>query len=249
MSLPFWVAVAATIAATFLLGALLQLTILRRLQRTRAASVIVTLGLLIVLEGLLGWRWGYQSPMINGFAQPLNLPLSPGIWTLGSVNISYLDVVSIGVAGTLIALFFAFLRLSRAGASLLAVAQNPQGARLVGIRIQRVRMLAWGVSAVIAAAAGVLIPTAKFVPMSPTMVEPFLLNAFAGAVVGGLDSLVGAAIGAIAIGVIQNLVGFYLPTGWISGGLSKDAVVFVLLLTVLMIKPAGVFGTAVQRRV
>jgi branched-chain amino acid transport system permease protein len=85
--------------------------------------------------------------------------------------------------------------------------------------------------------------------MNPTMVEPYLLNAFAGAVMGGLDSLAGAAIGALLIGVIQNLVAFYLPTVWTSWGISKDAVVFLLLLAVLMVRPAGAFGTAVQRRV
>jgi branched-chain amino acid transport system permease protein len=223
--------------------------ILQRLQRATAASVIVTLGLLIVIEGLIGWRWGYQSPMVNGFAQPLSLPLPTGTWSIGPAGISYLDVASIVVAVALIVSFFVFLRLTKAGASVLAVAQNPQGARLVGIRVQRVRLLAWGVSAVIAAAAGVLIPTAKFVPMNPTMVEPYLLNAFAGAVMGGLDSLAGAAIGALLIGVIQNLVAFYLPTVWTSWGISKDAVVFLLLLAVLMVRPAGVFGTAVQRRV
>ncbi|MDB5059275.1 MAG: inner-rane translocator [Chloroflexi bacterium] len=248
-NLPFWIALVMTVCGTFLIGAMLQVLILQRLERAQAASVIVTLGLLIVIEGLLGWHWGYQSPTVNGFAQPLSLPLPTGSWSVGGANVSYLDVASIGVAVTLIALFFAFLRLTKAGTAVLAVAQNAQGARLVGIHVQRVRLIAWGVGAVIAAAAGVLIPTAKFVPMNPTMVEPYLLNAFAGAVMGGLDSLVGAAIGALVIGVIQNLVAFYLPSTWSSWGMNKDAVVFIMLLAVLMVRPAGVFGTAVQRRV
>ncbi len=248
-SLPFWFAIALTMAATFAVGAILQAVVLRRLRRAQAASVIVTLGLLIVIEGALGWRWGYQSPSIDGFAQPLILPISSGSWSIQGVYVSYLDVVCIASSLSLMALVFIFLRFTKQGAMVLAVAQNPRGARLVGINIDRVRLVAWGAGAMIAAAAGILIPTAKFVPMNPTMVDPFLLNAFAGAVVGGLDSLAGAAIGALAIGVMQNLIAFYLPKEWTSWGLSKDALVFMLLLTVLMLKPAGLFGTAVQRRV
>jgi branched-chain amino acid transport system permease protein len=248
-NLPFWPAIALTVVTTFSVGALLQAVVLRRLRRAQAASVIVTLGLLIVIEGLLGWRWGYQSPMVHGFAQPLNLPISSGSWSIDGVFVSYLDVVCIGSSLVLIVSTFMFLRFSKVGATVLAVAQSPQGARLVGINVDRVRLTAWGVGAVIAGAAGILIPTAKFVPMNPTMVDPFLLNAFAGAVVGGLDSLAGAAIGALAIGVMRNLVAFYLPEQWASWGVSSDATVFLLLLAILMFRPAGLFGAAIQRRV
>ncbi|HWE61838.1 MAG TPA: branched-chain amino acid ABC transporter permease, partial [Chloroflexota bacterium] len=220
------------------LGALLQVLVLRRLQRAAAASVIVTLGLLIVLEGGLGLIWGYTSPTTG-----LALPVSTSLLTLGSFLFSELDLIAIGVSVALILLMFAFLRFTRAGAAVRAVAQSAQGARLVGIRVDRVRLICWGISAVIAAAAGVLITTVKYTPLNPTMVEPYLLSAFAGAIIGGLDSLVGAAVGALLIGVAQNLVAFYISTEW------KDTVVFLLLLAVLMLRPAGLFGIAVQRRV
>jgi branched-chain amino acid transport system permease protein len=236
--LAFWPAVALAAVALFVLGVLMQVLVLQRLQRAAAASVVVTLGLLIVLEGSLGLIWGYTSPSTG-----LSLPLSTSLLTVGSLLFSELDLLAIAVSLALILGVFAFLRFTRAGAALRAVAQSAQGARLVGIRVDRVRLLSWGISAVIAAAAGVLITTVKYTPLSPTMVEPYLLSAFAGAIIGGLDSLVGAAVGALLIGVMQNLIAFYISTEW------KDAVVFGLLLAILMLRPAGLFGMAVQRRV
>jgi branched-chain amino acid transport system permease protein len=243
--LPFWPAAIATIVVTFLLGVLFQVVLLRRLQRAPAASLIVTLGLLIVLEGGIGVIWGYTGP-----TPPLvfSLPVSAfQQTTIGSVALSNLDLVSIGVTAALIVLFFAFLRYTRAGAAVRAVAQSAQGARLVGIRVGRVRTAAWGLSAVIAAVAGVLIAASS--QQAPTMAEIYLLSAFAGAVIGGLDNLVGAALGALLIGVVQNLVAFYIPTGLSSVGVSSSTIVFLLLLVVLLVRPAGLFGIAVQRRV
>jgi branched-chain amino acid transport system permease protein len=118
---------------------------------------------------------------------------------------------------------------------------------LVGIRVGRVCLLAWGISAAIAAVAGVLIATTT--QQSPTMAEIYLLNAFAGAVIGGLDNLVGAAVGALLIGIVQDLVALYLPTQLSDQGVSSTVVVFLLLLIVLLLRPAGLFGTPVQGRV
>jgi branched-chain amino acid transport system permease protein len=236
--LPFWPAVILSLAVLFLLGVLIQALIIRRLERASASSVIVTLGLLIVLEGGLGLIWGYTSP-----STPLALPLSLSLITVGSLLVSELDLLAIAVTLVIMLAMFAFLRLTRAGTAVRAVAQSPQGARLVGIRVARVRLICWGVGAITATAAGVLITTVKYTPLSPTMVEPYLLSAFAGAIIGGLDSLVGAAVGALLIGVTQNLVAFYISVQW------KDAVVFLLLLAALLVRPAGLFGVAVQRRV
>ncbi len=244
--LSFWPAVIVTIVVTFLLGVVFQVALLRRLQRAPAASLIVTLGLLIVLEGGIGVIWGYTLPTPPLW---LNLPVSPfQTTTLGSVALSGLDLATIDVTVVLILAFFGFLRYTRAGASVRAVAQSTQGARLVGIRVGRVRLIAWGIGAGIAAIAGILIAS-KPGQQAPTMAEIYVLSAFAGAVIGGLDNLVGAAVGALLIGVIQNLVTFYIPKDLSGLGISGSAVVFLLLLVVLLVRPAGLFGIAVQRRV
>jgi branched-chain amino acid transport system permease protein len=243
--LPFWPAALLTLAVTFSVGVLLQAALLHRLQRSPAASLIVTLGLLIVLEGGIGIIWGYSTP-----TPPLTSSLPIGAYdqvSAGAVTFSQLDLATIGATGALILLFFAFLRFTRAGASVRAVAQSASGARLVGIRVGRVRLVAWGISAAIAAVAGVFIATST--EQAPTMAEIYLLNAFAGAVIGGLDSLVGAAVGAVLVGILQDLVALYIPTGLSSLGVSPTGVSFLLLLIVLLVRPAGLFGRVVQGRV
>jgi branched-chain amino acid transport system permease protein len=227
----FWPALAISVCAAFLLGAVLQVALRRA---PPATSVVVTLGLLIVLEGGIGGIWGY-SPKV------LFLPISPAPLSLGPVSFNKLDLLTIGTTAVLMAAFFALLRWTRTGAALRAVSQSPRGARLVGVRVARVRLVAWGISATIAMAAGVLIAGGAL--MGPAMVDTYVLSAFAGAVIGGLDSLPGAAAGALIIGVVQNLVGGYISTQW------RDGVVFLLLLAVLLVRPSGLFGAAVQRRV
>ena len=243
--LSFWPAAALTVAAAILFGAVLQAVLMQRLQRSPAASLIVTLGLLIVLEGAIGIIWGYSSP-----TPPLvfSLPVSAFQQvSIGAVSLTQLDLASIGVTAILILLFFAFLRYTRAGAAVRAVAQSEQGAALVGIRVWQVRLMAWGISAGIAVVAGVLIATTT--QQAPTMAEVYLLNAFAGAVIGGLDDLVGAAAGALRVGIVQDVVALYIPTDLTNVGVRSSGVVFLLLLIVLLLRPAGLFGRVVQSRV
>lgn len=233
--LPFWCAVLIALLCAFLLGAALQAALLRPLRRAPpAASLIVTLGLLSLVEGAIGQIWGYTPKLFF-------LPVSLEPLRVGPIAFSRLDLITIGCALALIAAFFAFLRWTRGGAALRAVAQTERGARLVGIRVDRVMLAAWGISAAIAAVAGVFIGGETL--MNPSMADLYLLSAFAGAIIGGLDSLPGAALGALLIGVIQNLVAGYISLQW------RDAVVFLLLLAVLLVRPAGLFGSVVQRRV
>lgn len=237
VGLPAWLAGAATLVVTFALGFLLQAALLQPLRRIPAATaLVVTLGLLSLIEGAIGKVWGYDPKL-------LLLPNAFSFVSLGEARVGVQDLMTIGVAVGLIALVFAFLRWTRPGATLRAVAQTPQGARLVGIPIDRVVLIAWGISAATAAAAGVFIAARTFSGLEPPLADIYLLSAFAGAVIGGLDSLPGAAVGALLLGVIQALVIRYVSMEW------HDAVVFLLLLAVLLARPAGLFGTAVQRRV
>ncbi|MGH2409401.1 MAG: branched-chain amino acid ABC transporter permease, partial [Chloroflexota bacterium] len=237
-------ALLVTAVGLFLLGCLLQAVILRRLGGDLASSVIVTLGLLIVLEGGIGIIFGYSPPTTS-----LSLPLPDGQISLGGWSLSQQELVLAIIPVLLLGGLLLGLRYTRVGTSVRAVSQSARGARLVGIRVDRVRLAAWGVGAILAGAAGILIPSASTTPISPGMVEPYLHSAFTGAVLGGLDNLPGAAVGGWGLGIIQNLVSYYTPTQVTSWGVGKDAVIFALLLAVLMARPTGVFGTAVQRRV
>lgn len=237
LGMAFWAAGLLTLGATFIFGVALQAALLRPLRRApAAASLVVTLGLLSVIEGAIGQIWGFDPKQFF-------LPIALNFVTLGSAPVSEQDLVTIGVAVAVIAAFFAFLRWTRPGAALRAVAQTPQGACLVGIPIDRVLLVAWGISAAVAAAAGVFIAARTYSGLEPPLAEIYLLSAFAGAVIGGLDSLPGAAVGALLIGVIQALVTKYVSQEW------NDAIVFLIFLAVLLVRPAGIFGAAVQRRV
>jgi branched-chain amino acid transport system permease protein len=241
----FWPAAFLTLFTMFVLGGLLQLVLIRRLQQSHAAALVVTLGLLFVMEGAIGIIWGYSSPFV---ALSASLPVSEynlAVW--GPISMSQLQVASIVVTAVAVAALFVFLRFSRPGQSLRAVAQSAQGARLVGIRVSRVRLIAWGISAAIAGIAGVMITTST--QQSPSMAEPYLLSAFAGAVIGGLDNLVGAAVGAMAIGIIYNLAAFYIPNNLSTAGIDSTGVVFALLFLALIIRPTGMFGRVAQSRV
>jgi branched-chain amino acid transport system permease protein len=243
--LPFWPAALGAMAAAFLFGALLPTLVLRRLQRSPATALIVTLGLLIVLEGGIGIIWGYSSPT-PPLLFSLPFPAFQEV-SIGAARLSQLDLATIGVTAVFTLAFFAFLRYTRPGAAGRAGAQSAEGAQLVGIRVWRVRLIAWGISAAIAAVAGILIATTT--EQQPTMAEVYLLSAFAGAVIGGLDNLVGAAVGALLVGVVQDVVALYIPTSLTGIGVSSTGVVFLLLLVVLLLRPAGLFGRAVQSRV
>ena len=237
-------ALAFTACGLFLLGCVMQAILLRRLAGDLASSEIVTLGLLIVLEGGIGIAFGYSPP-----ARPLSLPLPDGQFNLGSWALSQQELVLAAIPALLVGALLLGLRYTRIGATVRAVAQSARGARLVGIRVDRVRLGAWGVGAILAGAAGILIPSASTSPISPGMVDPYLLSAFTGAVIGGLDSLPGAAVGGWGLGIIQNLVSYYTPSQVTNWGIGKDTVIFALLLAVLMARPTGVFGTPIQRRV
>jgi branched-chain amino acid transport system permease protein len=241
----FWPAALITLAGMFALGALLQLALIRRLEASPAAALVATLGMLFVIEGILGVKWGFSTPFVPLSA---SLPISQynlAVW--GPISMSQLQVAGIAVTTAVVFVFFVFLRFTGPGQRVRAVAQSAQGARLVGVRVNRIRLLVWGISAVIATIAGILIATGT--QQSPTMAEPALLSAFAGAVIGGLDSLVGAAVGAMAIGIVYNLAAFYLPNSFNSAGIDSTGVVFALLFVALIVRPAGLFGRVVQGRV
>lgn len=236
VGLSFWLAAALALAIMFVAGLLLQVLLLKPLRKAPVAlSLIVTLSLVSIIEDAIGQNWGFGSVLFV-------MPISGAPFRVGGVLVSRIDALTIAVAVVLTAAFFGAVRWTPAGLMLRAVAQSTSGAQLVGIRVGRVVLVAWGLSTALAAVAGILIAGQSFI-ITPSMADLYLLSAFAGAVIGGMDSLAGAALSALLIGVVQNLVAFYVSNLW------HDAIVFLLLLAVLLLRPAGLFGHAVQRRV
>jgi branched-chain amino acid transport system permease protein len=162
----------------------------------------------------------------------------------GERLISTHEAGMIGVAVVILGLLYLFFRGSRLGLAMRAAAANPDSARLVGIRVGWMIALGWGMSAAIGAVAGMLIAPVVF--LEPNMMLGVLLYGFAGAVLGGLTSPGGAVVGGFAIGVIENLAGTFIPY---FGRELKLSIALAVIVAVLLVRPAGIFGRAVLSRV
>jgi branched-chain amino acid transport system permease protein len=210
--------------------------------------VIVTLGLLLIFNGLATWLW---SGEVRAF--PPERPFPTRTFDVGGVVINAQDIGIVLVALALVAALWAFFQFTKTGLALRASALYPDSSRLVGIRVGRMLGVGWGLAAALGAVSGIF-TAAAFPPLEPTMMQPVLIYAFAAAVLGGIDSPVGAVVGGLVLGVVLTLVGAYADTfkDW---GLPLDLahlrlpVAFVFILLVLFARPAGLFGRAAARRV
>jgi branched-chain amino acid transport system permease protein len=215
-------------------GLAIQRIILRPVDKAPVLNnVIVFIGLLVIFNSLAGWIFDHT---IKPFPSPF--PKNPGAGQL----ISGHDLGSIAVMLVVLALLYSFLRFTPVGLAMRAAAQNPESARLVGIRVSWMLGLGWGLSAAIGAVAGMMV--APVVYLDPNMMGGILLYGFAAALLGGIDNPWGAVIGGFIVGVLENLLGAY-----VIGTELKLTVALVLIVTILTVKPNGLFGKTVVTRV
>jgi branched-chain amino acid transport system permease protein len=234
----YWPAFATTLVIAFIGGAAVERTIIRPVEhRPQIVIVIVTIGLLIMLNGLTGWIW---DPEVKAFDSPFpNETID-----IGDVTLSVVDLGTFGVVLATFLCVWAFFRFTSLGLAMRAVANNPDSSRLVGVRVGWMLALGWGLAAVLGAVAGMMAAPTAF--LDPNMMLVILIYAFAAAVLGGIDSPLGAVVGGLLLGVIINLLGRYVD--FIGSDLRLPAALAVLLI-VLMIRPAGLLGHPVVRRV
>ena len=231
---PYWGAFLITVAVSFALGVLIERVLLRPVAGAPELTLVgVFIGLLLIFNALSGWIWDYT---IKPFPSPFgDRPLFGGI-------ISSHELGTIAVTLAVLLLIYLFFRHTRLGLAMRAVAYNPASCRLVGIRVGWMLALGWGLAAAIGAVAGMMI--APIVFLDPNMMGGILLYAFAGALLGGLDSPLGAVVGGFLVGVIENLGGAYLV-----GTEMKLTLALVIIAGVLVVKPSGLLGRAVASRV
>lgn len=233
--LPYWAAFVATVALSFVLAAVVEFTVIRPMHDKPALSVVVVfIGLLVIFHSLAGWLFGYT---IKQFPSPF-----PSDAWFGSAMMSAHEVGAIGVTLMVVVLLFAFFRFTPLGLAMRAAAQNAASSRLVGINVGRMLMLGWGLAGAIGAVAGMMVAPVVF--LDPHMMTGVLLYAFAGALIGGIDSPVGAVLGGFIVGVLENLIGTYVV-----GTELKLSVALVLIVGVLIIKPSGLMGRKLVTRV
>jgi branched-chain amino acid transport system permease protein len=234
---PYWVAFGVAVALSFVGGILVERILFRPIHNAPILSQLVAfIALFSILNSLDGEIWDFN---IKTF--PSSFGTKP---FFGSSLLSTHQAGMIGVTLVMLALLYLFFRGSRLGLAMRAAAANPQSARLVGIRVGWMIALGWGMSAAIGAVAGMLIAPVVF--LEPNMMLGVLLYGFAGAVLGGLSSPGGAVAGGFAVGVIENLAGTFVPY---VGRELKLTIALMVIVAVLMVRPAGIFGRAAVSRV
>jgi len=235
--LPYWWAFLATMLISFVGGVLVERIIVRPVEGTSVLNeVIFFIGLLTIFNSLAGWIWDFT---IKPFPSPF--PEAP---LFGNKFVGTHDLGVIAVTLVVLGLVFMFFRYTPLGLAMRAAAQNPDSARLVGVRVGWMLALGWGLAAAIGAVAGMLV--APIVFLEPNMMISMLLYGFAGALLGGITNPVGAVLGGFMVGVIENMIGTYVP---FIGHELKLSVALVLIVAVLVFRPSGLWGHVVVKRV
>ena len=231
----YWIAFGATVVLSFLLGAVVERVVVRRMNDAPVLAVVVVfIGLMVIFNSLAGWLFGFST-------QQFPSPFPADAW-FGSRYMSAHGVGSIGVTLVMLVLLFVFFRFTPLGLSLRAVAQNPASSRLVGVRVGRILGLGWGLASVIGAIAGMMV--APVVYLDPNMMTGVLIYAFAGALLGGITSPLGAVLGGFIVGILENLMGAF-----VIGNELKLTVALVLIVVVLIVRPSGLLGKPQFNRV
>jgi len=231
---PYWGAFAITVAASMVIGALIQRVLLNPMANSPVlASVGVFIGLLLIFNSVAGWLFTYT---LKQFPTPFDGPP-----VLGGFVTRH-DLGSTAVTFGVLACVYMFFRFTNLGLAMRAAAYNPASSRLMGIRVGWMLSLGWGLAAAIGAVAGMMIAPVVF--LDPNMMSGVLLYAFAGALLGGIANPAGAVAGGFAIGIIENLAGAYVV-----GQELKLTLALVIIVAVLTIRPAGLFGRTVVNRV
>ena len=219
-----------TMAAAVLLGIIVERFILRPMIGEPIISVImVTIGLSSVIRAVVSAVWG-----TTGRAYPSFLPDTP--LNIAGAIIPADRIIALGLVIVLLALFMVFFRVSKEGIAMRATADDQQAALSMGISVKRVFAMAWSISAAIAALAGVIV--ANIVELNGAALAGFGLRVFPVVILGGMDSIPGAIVGGLIIGLLEVYTAGYTPPEL---GLAS-VVPFIVLILILMVKPYGLFG-------
>lgn len=243
MSWPIWSAIGAALALGFLLGALMERLLIRPVQRrSDMAVLIVALGLFTGLNSLAGMLWGSDTKIM-----PSLFPNGPTDYiSVGGARV-YGDALGVLVALVVLLVLMSLLfRKTRVGLHMRAVADNAESATLAGVPTSRILAIGWGVAAAIGALAGVLVTPLSPQQLGLTTMFPIFIAASAAALFGGLDSLVGAVVGGLTIGVLESMLSGYIS---VIGGSLQQTSALLIIVVILFVRPNGLFGTKKLERV
>jgi branched-chain amino acid transport system permease protein len=236
MGFPFWLAVLASIAAMAVFGLLLETVVIRPILGQPAFSIVMlTIGIGYVARGLIT-----MIPNIGTETHTLAVPYKDQIWNAGGLVLNVEQMVIIAATAVLCGILYATFKYTKIGIAMQAASQNQLAAYYMGIPVKLLNSMVWGLAAMVAAVAGLLLAPITFVHANMGFIG---LKAFPAAVVGGFGSLPGAIVGGLVIGIVESLSGFYLPAGF------KDTAAYIVVLVMLMVKPNGLFGEKLRKKV
>ncbi len=229
-------AVILTFLFAILLAIFFEIAFLRQAQDPSVLGLmIITLGFEMVLMGFAGWKWGPDQ-------RPFPFPVSSvETYNFSGLLISKINFWTILISFVLMSVLFLFFRYTKLGIAMRATQQNPLAARVMGIRTKRILSFTWAISSMVGAVAGMLI-AALGVLDPPMMMDP-LLKGFASAVLGGMTSLPGSAVGGALLGIIENLFGGYVSLSF------KSVVAFAIIVLMLCIRPSGLLARHYEKKV
>lgn len=234
----YWIAFPVTLAIAFGGGIAIQRIVIRPVERAPLLTlVIITLGLATLLNGLAGAVFGYVP---RSFPSPFSVQT---VDILGAF-FSYRDLGVIAVSGAVLLLIYLLLQRTTVGLTMRAAAHHPEASRLLGVHVSWMLALGWGLASAVGAVSGIMV--APIILLEPNMMQTIIIYAFAAAVLGGIESPLGAVIGGLIVGVTVNLAGAYLP---FVGGDLQLAVALAIIIGVLVLKPNGLLGRPTVRRV
>jgi branched-chain amino acid transport system permease protein len=232
--LPLWAAALIAVVASGVLALMIERAIIRRsIGATHWDVLIITLGLSLILRASAGIIWTHDE-----FPFPSFFGHRP--FAFGDVRLAPVSLGNIGASLALMAILWLLFTRTRLGRAMRAVAQNQRAARLMGISVERVYTASWVLAAMVGAIAGVLVAPVVFLSSKMGLV---VINGFTAAVIGGFGSMPGAVFGGMLLGVLENLAPLYLPTG------IRYSVPFLVLIAILLVRPAGLFGRVERRKV
>jgi branched-chain amino acid transport system permease protein len=233
----FWIAFPVTMVLAFAAGIVVQRVVIKPVERAPVLTlVIITLGLATLINGLAGFIWGYVPRSFPS-------PFSPDSFDLAGVYIGYRDLSVIAVCGVVLLAVYLLLQRTTVGLTLRAAAHHPEASRLLGVQVSWMLALGWGLASAVGAVSGMIVAPTLF--LEPNMMQTVIIYAFAAAVLGGIESPLGAVVGGLLVGVVVNLAGAYIP----NAGDLQLAFGLAIIIAVLILKPNGLFGRAATRRV
>ena len=235
---PLWLAVALALGGMIILGFALERVMLRRLiGRPVIAVVMATIGLASILRGVGPFT-------IFSGTKPLPLPIREEPFLVGPLFIPPIQLLGAGVSIGFLAAFGWFFLKSRKGIAMRAVADNQQVALAMGINVERYFGVAWAMTGIVSALGGVLWGNLLGVDVNLALVG---FKVFPVVILGGLDSIPGAIVGGLIVGIVENMAAGYIDP-YVGGG-TKDFAPYVLMIAALMVRPYGIFGKKIIERI